>query len=338
MTSGSAPAAASPPAFETVVVVAVTSWPAPTSIGTSCRPTTPVAPMTKIRISRAPHHGQVPTVHSDGRDDDGGGHPPSVPPEVGVRPVSGTSAPTFGEVVASDPSPGCVRGGTIRGEHRRPGCEAGDPVFEARVTSAQVSAGPERDVLLASKLRVPRPRPGWVSRPRLVEHLRAGLTRDLILVCGPAGFGKSSLLADWVATRDGPSPGSRSTRVTTTRCGSGGTSPPRWTGYCPASASERRRWSAEVASTSIRAAVTALVNDLVVAPGECAARRGRLSPDPGPGGARLAGVPAGPTAGVPARGAGQSERPATAAGQAAGPRAAGRAARRGPALHARRSR
>ena len=60
MTSGSAPAAVSPPAFETVVVVAVTSWPAPTSIGSSCRPTTPVAPMTKIRISCAPHRWTGP--------------------------------------------------------------------------------------------------------------------------------------------------------------------------------------------------------------------------------------------------------------------------------------
>jgi LuxR family maltose regulon positive regulatory protein len=31
-----------------------------------------------------------------------------------------------------------------------------------------------------------------------VQRLRAGTERELVLVCGPAGFGKSSLLADWV--------------------------------------------------------------------------------------------------------------------------------------------
>ena len=54
-----------------------------------------------------------------------------------------------------------------------------------------------RELLLATKIRVPAPRPGWVSRPRLVERLLAS-TCELVLVCGPAGFGKSSLLADWV--------------------------------------------------------------------------------------------------------------------------------------------
>ncbi len=33
----------------------------------------------------------------------------------------------------------------------------------------------ERDVLLATKLHVPRPRPGLVPRPRLAERLDEGL-------------------------------------------------------------------------------------------------------------------------------------------------------------------
>ncbi|HVH22345.1 MAG TPA: helix-turn-helix transcriptional regulator, partial [Pseudonocardia sp.] len=57
-----------------------------------------------------------------------------------------------------------------------------------------------QDVLLATKLRTPRPRTGSVSRPRLVQRLRAGAERELVLVCGPAGFGKTNLLADWVGT------------------------------------------------------------------------------------------------------------------------------------------
>ena len=58
-------------------------------------------------------------------------------------------------------------------------------------------AAPERDILLATKLHVPRPRPGFVARPRLLEALGEGLARRLILVCAPAGFGKTALLADW---------------------------------------------------------------------------------------------------------------------------------------------
>ena len=54
-----------------------------------------------------------------------------------------------------------------------------------------------QDVLLATKLHVPRPQPGFVPRPRLVEALGEGLARGRVLICAPAGFGKTSLLADW---------------------------------------------------------------------------------------------------------------------------------------------
>ena len=55
----------------------------------------------------------------------------------------------------------------------------------------------ERDVLLATKLHVPRPRQDLVPRSRLAERLDEGLARGLMLVCAPAGYGKTVLLADW---------------------------------------------------------------------------------------------------------------------------------------------
>ena len=55
----------------------------------------------------------------------------------------------------------------------------------------------ERDALLATKLHVPRPRPDLVPRPQLAERLNRGLARGLVLVCAPAGYGKTVLLADW---------------------------------------------------------------------------------------------------------------------------------------------
>jgi LuxR family maltose regulon positive regulatory protein len=55
----------------------------------------------------------------------------------------------------------------------------------------------ERDVLLATKLHVPRSRLSLVARPRLAVHLDEGLSRGLVLVAAPAGYGKSVLLSEW---------------------------------------------------------------------------------------------------------------------------------------------
>jgi LuxR family maltose regulon positive regulatory protein len=57
-------------------------------------------------------------------------------------------------------------------------------------------AGP----LLETKLRVPRRRRSLVPRPRLIERLSSGTESALTLVSAPAGFGKTTLLADWLAT------------------------------------------------------------------------------------------------------------------------------------------
>ena len=56
-------------------------------------------------------------------------------------------------------------------------------------------AGP----LLETKLHVPRRRRGLVARPRLSERLSRGAESALTLVSAPAGFGKTTLLAEWLA-------------------------------------------------------------------------------------------------------------------------------------------
>jgi LuxR family maltose regulon positive regulatory protein len=53
--------------------------------------------------------------------------------------------------------------------------------------------------LLETKLYVPRPRRGLVVRPRLIERLDRGAAATLMLVSAPAGFGKTTLLAAWLA-------------------------------------------------------------------------------------------------------------------------------------------
>jgi LuxR family maltose regulon positive regulatory protein len=53
--------------------------------------------------------------------------------------------------------------------------------------------------LLATKLYIPLWRSSWVSRPRLLDRLNQGFKGKLTLVSAPAGFGKTTLLAEWVA-------------------------------------------------------------------------------------------------------------------------------------------
>jgi LuxR family maltose regulon positive regulatory protein len=71
-------------------------------------------------------------------------------------------------------------------------------------TTPLEAAPPERDVLLATKLHLPRPRPGFVPRPRLLERLREGMAHELTVVCAPAGFGKTSVLAEWARSSTKP--------------------------------------------------------------------------------------------------------------------------------------
>ena len=52
--------------------------------------------------------------------------------------------------------------------------------------------------LLATKFFTPPLREGWIARPRLVERLPSGVVHRLTLVSAAAGFGKSTLLAEWV--------------------------------------------------------------------------------------------------------------------------------------------
>jgi LuxR family maltose regulon positive regulatory protein len=52
--------------------------------------------------------------------------------------------------------------------------------------------------LLTTKLNIPPLRRSLVTRPRLLECLNRGLRRSLILVSAPAGFGKTTLLVEWI--------------------------------------------------------------------------------------------------------------------------------------------
>jgi LuxR family transcriptional regulator, maltose regulon positive regulatory protein len=124
----------------------------------------------------------------------------------------------------------------------------------------------EQDVLLATKLHMPRPRPDLIPRPRLAERLDEGLARGLMLVCAPAGYGKTVLLADW-ARRGQPPVAWLSLDV-------GDNDPARFWRHGVAALDQVRRGLAErvgpllgpPAPASYEGLVTALINELAAGP------------------------------------------------------------------------
>jgi LuxR family transcriptional regulator, maltose regulon positive regulatory protein len=60
--------------------------------------------------------------------------------------------------------------------------------------------------ILATKLYIPPPRSRIILRPRLIERLNEGLRQDqgfghqLSLISAPAGFGKTALVSEWIAS------------------------------------------------------------------------------------------------------------------------------------------
>jgi LuxR family transcriptional regulator, maltose regulon positive regulatory protein len=87
--------------------------------------------------------------------------------------------------------------------------DAAEPVGEAPSAPgrppSRMGQGAAGLSLLATKLFVARPRPDLVPRPRLLARLDAGLDAGRCsLLSAPAGAGKTSLLAAWLARLDRP--------------------------------------------------------------------------------------------------------------------------------------
>src|SRR5260370_41380208 len=72
-------------------------------------------------------------------------------------------------------------------------------VPEGSAGSAVAAPAPRRvsfDALIETKLHAPTARKEWVKREELVDYL-AGLTARLLMIDAPAGFGKTTLVAQW---------------------------------------------------------------------------------------------------------------------------------------------
>jgi LuxR family transcriptional regulator, maltose regulon positive regulatory protein len=143
------------------------------------------------------------------------------------------------------------------------GLGGGSPMADPSVVAPARAAMSGPDVLLATKLHAPRPQPGFVPRRRLVEALGEGLARGRVLVCAPAGFGKTALLAGWAH---------------------GGGRPAAWLGLDGGDSDPARFWRYVVAALDrarpglagrvgppsprpVEGLVTALINELAADPG-----------------------------------------------------------------------
>jgi LuxR family maltose regulon positive regulatory protein len=136
---------------------------------------------------------------------------------------------------------------------------------EPSTTTPVEAATPERDRLLATKLHVPRPRPGFLTRPRLLERINQGTAGALTLVCAPAGFGKTSLLGDWARRSRQP--------VAWLSLDAGDSDPARFWRYVAAALDELRPGIGQRVEAlfqggqpPLEAVVTVLINQLVTEP------------------------------------------------------------------------
>src|SRR5690348_17965787 len=142
------------------------------------------------------------------------------------------------------------------------------PMADPSVAAPPGVAMSGQDVLLATKLHTPRPQPGFVLRRRLVEALDEGLARGRMLVCAPAGFGKTALLADWA--RGGGRP------VAWLGLDGGDSDPARFWRYAVAALDRARSGLAGRVGPllgpppprSFEGLATALINELAAQPGD----------------------------------------------------------------------
>jgi LuxR family maltose regulon positive regulatory protein len=75
---------------------------------------------------------------------------------------------------------------------------------EPATTQTESTPGGGSVPLIVTKTQVPRRRPDLLPRHRLVSFLHAHLDRKLILISAPAGYGKTTLLADFAHDTDLP--------------------------------------------------------------------------------------------------------------------------------------
>ena len=70
-----------------------------------------------------------------------------------------------------------------------------------------------QEIVLKTKLHIPTTRSECISRPQLIDKLSGGLNHKLILVSAPAGFGKSTIISEWIRQSELLSPEYKTTWI-----------------------------------------------------------------------------------------------------------------------------
>jgi LuxR family transcriptional regulator, maltose regulon positive regulatory protein len=141
---------------------------------------------------------------------------------------------------------------------------------EPPTTTPSPATAAKQDILLATKLYIPRPRPDFLARPRLLERLAEATARELTVVCTPAGFGKTTLLGEWARSSERP--------VAWLSLDEGDNDPARFWRYVAATLDQVRVGIGERVGAllrgpgpaSLEAVVTVVVNQLAGLPDEVA--------------------------------------------------------------------
>jgi LuxR family maltose regulon positive regulatory protein len=124
------------------------------------------------------------------------------------------------------------------------------------------------DVLLSTKFGIPRIRADLLVRSHLVERLEEATTREFVLVSTPAGSGKTTLLASWAKSSERP--------VAWLSLDGDDNDPVRFWRYIVAAVDRVHKGIGEqvlsllnpLTQATLKAVVTALVNELASRPGE----------------------------------------------------------------------
>src|SRR6266498_5325089 len=126
----------------------------------------------------------------------------------------------------------------------------------------------QRDLLLATKIAIPRIRPDLLPRSHLIGRLEQATSRDVVLVSTPAGFGKTTLLASWANSTERP--------LTWLSLDPDDNDPGRFWRYIVAAVERVHKGIGEQALSllnasahpTLKAIVTALLNELAARPDE----------------------------------------------------------------------
>jgi len=72
------------------------------------------------------------------------------------------------------------------------------------ITAGEALSDQLVDSIFEAKLRPPPPRSEWVMRVRLLEELERAARRAVTLIAAPAGYGKTTVVAQWLASESAP--------------------------------------------------------------------------------------------------------------------------------------